>query len=287
MRLNYRPWLKTSRQANWKPSLLGIALTALLFGSLVGCSAPNAMESNRLASQATTAAAPRLAPAYSAQETKVSVDRCERGRCAVLSVRQVAFTGYERFNAFVDQALASMAWQSQTAVSPYRGITGLAAYFRASAQPGEQLTLETTVVRHSPTVVVLLLNQYRFDGGAHGESTAQYINWLLPQDRVVSLESMLLPGAMPAYTEALKRAHTKWIGSQVKAGSIEDAATFAEQWAFVPSDNAALMADGLRVSYPRYAIAPGFFGEPSLLVPYEDLRNIIKPDILKQVMAAQ
>jgi len=274
MRLNYRHW----------PKPLTAVLAGLLFGSLVGCTAPSAMGSNRMPTAAISA--PLIAPAYATEMSKVAVNRCERSRCAELSVERVSFVDHERFNAFVDQALASMAWQSQSAVSPYQGLSGLSQYFRESAKAGEQLSLKTTVVRHSPAVVVLLLNQYRFEGGAHGESSGQYINWLLPQDRVVSLESMLLPGAMPAYTDVLKQAHTSWIASQVKAGSIEDAASFAQQWPFVPSDNAALMLDGLSVSYPRYAIAPGFFGEPDLSIPYAQLRGIIKPEILKQALSA-
>lgn len=267
MRPNYRRWPK--------PLSLTLALTALLFGTLVGYSASSAMGASVLAS----------APAYLSEETKVMVDRCERARCAELNVQRVSFVGQESFNAFVNQALASMAWQSQTAAAPYQGLTGLTDYFRVSAKPGEQLSLKTSVVRHSPALVVLLLSQYRFDGGAHGESSDQYINWLLPDGHVVSLESMLLPGAMAAYTDALKEAHAMWIASQVKTGSIEDAEAFSQQWPFESSDNAALMVDGLRVGYPRYAIAPGFFGEPSITIPYADLRGVIKPEILSRATA--
>jgi hypothetical protein len=225
----------------------------------------------------------QIAPAFSTQTVTVPVDRCENNRCAELIVESVNFVGHEAFNAFVEQSLVSMAWQNQNAVQPYRGLAGLTDYFRSSAQAGEQLSLKTTIQRHSPSVVVLLLSQYRFEGGAHGESSSQYINWLLPQNRAVSLESMLLPGAMPAFMAALNDAHGAWVASQARTGSIDDVASFIEQWPFTASDNVALMPNGLTVMYPRYAIAPGFFGEPSLVIPYAALRDTIKPEILAQV----
>lgn len=258
MRQSYRHWPKTITQT----------FTGVLFGVLF-------LEASAFASE-------QVAPAFSTQTITVPVDRCENNRCAELIVESVDFVGHEAFNAFVEQSLVSMAWQNEGAVQPYRGLAGLTDYFRSSAQAGEQLSLKTTIQRHSPSLVVLLLSQYRFEGGAHGESSSQFINWLLPQNRAVSLESMLLPDAMPDYIEALKVAHEAWVASQAQTGSIDDVDSFIEQWPFSGSDNVALMPNGLTVMYPRYAIAPGFFGEPSLLIPYSALRDTIKPEILKQ-----
>jgi hypothetical protein len=260
MRQSYPHWPKTITQT----------FTGVLFGVLFLAASAFASEP--------------IAPAYSTQTVTVPVDRCENNRCAELIVESVNFVGDEAFNAFVEQSLVSMAWQNEEAIQPYQGLAGLTGYFRSSAQAGEQLSLKTTIQRHSPSVVVLLLTQYRFEGGAHGESSSQYINWLLPQNRPVSLESMLLPGTMPDFIAALKAAHGAWVASQAQTGSIDNVDSFIEQWPFKASDNVALMPNGLSVIYPRYAIAPGFFGEPSLVIPYAALRNTIKPEILTQAV---
>jgi hypothetical protein len=244
------------------------AFKVLLFGALL-------LSSTAFASEP-------YAPAFSTQAITVPVDRCENNRCAELIVQSVRFVGHEAFNAFVEQSLVSMAWQKDVEVQPYQSLAGLTDYFRGNARVGEQLSLKTTVQRHSPSVVVLLLSQYRFEGGAHGESSSQYINWLLPQNLALSLESMLLPGAMPDFVAALKNAYKAWVATQVKTGSIDDVDSFVEQWPFTASDNVALMPNGLTVIYPRYGIAPGFFGEPMLVLPYAVLRHIIKPEILTQ-----
>ncbi len=249
------------------------AFTGLLYGVLF-LSAP-------------TFASGQSAPAYSKQSITVAVDRCKNNRCAELIVESVSFLGHVDFNVFVEQSLVSMAWQTEGAVQSYRNVVGLTNHFRLSAKAGEQLSLSTTVKRHSPSIVVLHLSQYRFEGGAHGESFSQYINWLLPQDRTVSLEAMLLPGAMPAFIVALKDAHGAWVASHAKTGSIDDVDSFIAQWPFVASDNVALLPNGLTVMYPRYAIAPGFFGESNLVIPYDALRTTIKPEILTQAILSQ
>ncbi len=258
MRQSYPRW----------PKPINLVFTGVVFGVLV--------------LSASAFASGQSAPAFSTQAITVPVDRCENNHCAELIVQSVTFVGHEAFNAFVEQSLVSMAWQNEGGEQPYRGLAGLTNYFRSSAKPAEQLSLKTTVQRHSPSLVVLRLSQYRFEGGAHGESSSQYINWLLPQNRALSLESMLLPGAMPKFITALKSAHGAWVASQAKTGSIDDIDAFIEQWPFTASDNAALMPNGLTVMYPRYAIAPGFFGEPSLVIPYAVLGSIIKPEILTQ-----
>ncbi len=76
------------------------------------------------------------------------------------------------------------------------------------------------------------------------------------------------------------RAHKQWLVDQQSAGTIQNVPEFIEQWPFAPSDNVAFMAQGWLVGYPRYAIAPGSFGEPTLTVPYSALVDIIDPDLL-------
>lgn len=240
---------------------------------------------------ASTQAQAQLSPdkptllAYEAASRVVYVDRCERDRCAELDIQTLRFEANPRFNQFVVQALVSMAWSSATKNAPYQDVAQLAEYFQETAKPGEQLNLGSSVLRQTPELVVLSLTQYRFEGGAHGESSQFLINWLPRQDRVISLETALLPGAMTAYVEALSQAHEAWLHDQANAGTIDDVAVFKEQWPLLPSKNIALMPDGLMVSYPRYSIGPGSFGEPTITLPYAKLEDVFKPDILALAVA--
>jgi len=219
-------------------------------------------------------------PAYATMQSKTPGMRCKAGRCGELVIETVLFREQPAFNEFVSLALASMAWTRDDQIAPFRGLEQLRTYFVDHAQPDEQLTLSARILRHDADLVVLELTRYLFAGGAHGTTSVQYVNWLVSENQVMSLQTLLLPDQMPAFTEALRLAHEQWLVSQKDAIGT-DVASFKAAWPFKPTDNAALMPQGLQVTYERYVIAPGSFGEPSLFVPYAALHGILKPHVLR------
>lgn len=212
-------------------------------------------------------------------ERTIRGQHCISARCGQLTVRTLAFAGYPAITAFVDLALSTMATLDTDGAPPYRGLAEYEAYFRASAKPHDETVLEARVVRNDPALVVIELKSYIFRGGANGISAVQYINWFPTLNHVASLETLLIPGQMPRFVEALRRQHQAWLQSQRQAIG-PDASAFRKRWPFKPTDNAALMPDGLRVTYDRFVIAPGSFGEPSLTIPYEALEGILRPNYL-------
>lgn len=207
--------------------------------------------------------------------------RCAKDRCASLHVRTADFARHPDFTQFLTRSLLSMASVPGT---PARtaDVSALMAQFEKTATPQTSEYLQANVVRNQSDLVVVDLVHYVFSGGAHGDTTSQYVNWLPETNRVASLETMLLPGAMTRFEQALREQHQIWLKEQMNA--INDLKSFEQTWPFKPSDNAALMPAGLTVTYGRYVLGPGFFGQPSLVIPYSKLTNILKPEFLKAGM---
>lgn len=209
---------------------------------------------------------------------------CQGEDCPKLKIKQIEFVGQSKFNAFMDQALATMASVDQDFVPPYRTLKELTAYFLQTARGRQTVDLQADVVRATSALIVVRLDSYLYNGGANGMSATQYVNWVFKTDRLLSLESMLLPGAMPKYLEVLKAQHAKWlISNPVRQ---DNPAKYDQVWPFVPSDNVALMQDGLAVQYDPYAIAPGSFGKPVITIPYAALQSIIRPEVMQIGQAA-
>jgi len=181
---------------------------------------------------------------------------------------------------FVDMALSSMGVLDSEHVPPYRGLAQLSTFFKTHAKPFDEIVLRADVLRHGPSLVVVGLNSYIFQGGAHGISAVQYINWFPVHNHVASLETILMPDAMPRFIDVLREQHAVWI-AQNKEAIGPDLKAFERAWPFKPTDNAALMPDGLQVTYDRYVIAPGSFGEPSITIPYSALNGIVRPNYLE------
>jgi len=219
-------------------------------------------------------------PSYTTSEAIVQGGNCQAGRCGQLTIRTVSFAGYPEMTQFIDMALSSMAFLDSDHVPPYRGLAQLSTFFKATSKSADEIVLQAKVVRHDPALVVVALSSYIFQGGAHGISAVQYINWFPVRNHVASLETMLIPGALPKFVDALREQHAQWL-LRSKEAIGPDLKAFERAWPFKPTDNAALMPDGLRVTYDRYVIAPGSFGEPSITVPYSALKGILRPNYLE------
>jgi hypothetical protein len=202
--------------------------------------------------------------------------RCLNKQCGTLTIRSVAFNEFKDFSAFIDLSLATMASLDSDIVPPYRGLESLGVYFAETAKPKSDVVLEAKVLRNSPTIVVVALSSYIYNGGANGQSSTQYLNWLPDFNRLVGLQTMLMTDHMPKYIAVLAQAHQNWLEKNREA--MGDFEQFKKQWPFKPSDNVALLAQGLEVSFDPFTIAPKSFGEPKILIPYSQLEGVLRPE---------
>ena len=203
---------------------------------------------------------------------------CTGAECPSLKIRRLAFTGHDRFNKFLDETLASLAELETKQTAPFKTLAAFQKYFFAVAKPRWEVVLEAGVRRETPALVVVQLDSYVFSGGAHGASTTQYINWLPKVDRLLTLETMILPSAASKFEQALRRQHAEWLKTNTVAQ--ENPAAYSKTWPFTMSDNVALLAEGLAVTYDPYVLAPYSFGRPTFVIPYSELNGILRPELM-------
>jgi len=172
-----------------------------------------------------------------------------------------------------------MSTALQEKPSKFESFNQLESYFWNHASPQTTLYLQANVLRSQQELVVVEALRYIFTGGAHGETDSHYVNWLAQEDKILTFKDMLLPGAQTRFELLLQKAHQQWLESQGNA--IDDIQAFKQNWPFQSSHNVALMPDALHVTYARYTLAPGSFGQPTLTIPYSDLNGVFKPEILK------
>lgn len=124
------------------------------------------------------------------------------------------------------------------------------------------------------TVVVLDVDNYTFTGGAHGMNVVSSLNWDIRLQRVVGLKDWLLPNRESAFWQEARLAHHQWLTRQ------PDAQSLADGWPFDKTDVMALLPTGLILKYQPYSIGPYAMGTPEIVIPYERLTGIFKPDYL-------
>lgn len=263
--------------AVWRRLARATGALAVL-AALAGCaSAPSDIS---LAKPAAAVAAPVGGLAVERIEWKRARPGC-RTDCPTISVQSVAFAQAPRLTQLVDHALAMMTGlDTASRQLPYVDLAGFEEDFWQTAQPGYETVLKAAVLRQTPDLVVLQLDSYQYTGGAHGIPATQYLNWQVEPGRLLSLDDILVPGQRPAFMAALRQAHAAWLRDNPDAKA--DPARYDQLWPFQESDNYALLADGVRIKYDAYTIAPYSHGQPELTIPYASLQGVVKPQYLPQ-----
>ncbi|MFT0531790.1 RsiV family protein [Castellaniella hirudinis] len=201
------------------------------------------------------------------------------GECPKLVIDSLVFPGHPRLSELVDHALATMTWLDQDRPAPYDTLRDYQAYFWKTAAPRDETNLiaRTRYRNQALTVIELNVGQYQ-TGMAHGVSGNQFINWDNQAGQALTIDQLLRPGARPAFDAALRTVHAQWV--QAHRDAVQDPDNFTRMWPFVSSDNVAITDQGLLVKYQSYEIAPYAWGQPELLIPYDRLSGVLRPQFL-------
>ena len=138
------------------------------------------------------------------------------------------------------------------------------------------------LIAQSP-VATVVMNSSSYLGGAHGAAAQQYYNFDLKQQRQLQLQDILQPNQRAALRQEAHRVFQRWVVDSKLATSVEE---YEQVWPFQLSDNFFLSQQGLILQYGEYEIGPYVVGLPRLVVPYEKLQKILKPQYLPQAAKA-
>ncbi len=200
---------------------------------------------------------------------------CQGERCSLVNVDTLQFAGQAHLNALIERALLAMTAEEANGTPP----GSLREYARDRLQQaprGEETWLQAKLLDHHDDLLVIELSSYLYRGGAHGLPGRGFINYSTRLGRALQLADLLRPGQEAAFWQAAGEAHQRWLRGQ----QIDDPEEFRRNWPFQTTDNVALLGDRLLLKYDVYALAPYAMGHPSLEIPYDRLRQILKPEYL-------
>lgn len=218
---------------------------------------------------------------YSMESWKELPESCDRTLksseelCGNISVNIARYATQPALNRSIESQLLGMLDGGQ---NPFPSIKALRAAFLQSATPRDMLTLSAKPYRETPALLVLELETEEYSGGANGMYQTEYLNWSIPQQRALTLDDVLEPGAKPRFDTLLRTAFDNWMAA--KNLSETEYAEYVQTWPYQPSSIFALDTDGVRILYPLYSIAPRSDGIPVFNLPYSALDGILRPEYL-------
>ncbi|WP_394059824.1 RsiV family protein [Alcaligenes sp. WGS1538] len=200
------------------------------------------------------------------------------GECPSLDVKSLIFPGNQALTALVDRSLAQMTILGEREPG-YRGLKEFENYYWATANGKDKVQLTArTRYRNRDLTVVELGSWLYMTGAAHSIAASQFLNWDNRLQMALPLDRLLVPGRQGQFQELVRQAHAAWV--QTLPDAQQDPQGWARMWPFQPASNAALTDKGVVVKYNAYEIAPYSLGQPELLLPYAQLRGILRPDYL-------
>ncbi|WP_442597985.1 RsiV family protein [Parapusillimonas sp. JC17] len=202
-----------------------------------------------------------------------------KGECPKLELDSIIFPGVPRLTELIDHALATMTDIAGNSAAPYSTIAGYEDYFWKTAAARDSTLLSARTRYRNRHITLVELNSWMYKtGAAHGMSATQFLNWDNDHQKVLGMNDVLQNGARPAFEAALQRVHAQWLQNHPDAQ--RDPEGFRRVWPFQPSENFGLSDQGIVVKYDSYQIAPYSSGQPELLIPYDQLQGVLRPEYM-------
>lgn len=139
------------------------------------------------------------------------------------------------------------------------------------------LFIKPQVLNPKGPIATVVVNASNYIGGAHGSTAQQYFNFELSSKSLLSLDQIIVTGKRKQFNDLAYTAFQDWI-KQTQPDM--DVKAYQQLWQFTLSENFYLSSEGLILQYGEYEIGPYAIGLPRLIIPYDKLKDILKPQYL-------
>ena len=142
------------------------------------------------------------------------------------------------------------------------------------------LMIKPKILQPKGTLATVVLNSSSYLGGAHGSTSQRYYNFDLANQKQIQLHDLLLPKQKATLDKLAHEAFKVWI---VDSKLATDPKEYEQAWPFQVTDNFLLGEQGLILQYGEYEIGPYVVGLPRLVIPFSELRSVLKPEYLPKI----
>lgn len=137
------------------------------------------------------------------------------------------------------------------------------------------LIINLKVLRQLPGYLSVQYSHADYAGGAHGNSSINYLNYNPETKQEIALDSLIVPGKMPQLVKIAENIFRK--NEKLNSGESLEDRYFFENGKFSLAQNFRVTDQGLLFLYNPYEIKPYVDGYTELLIPFRDIQDIARP----------
>lgn len=135
------------------------------------------------------------------------------------------------------------------------------------------ISLSPKILNSDKPLATVVLNTSSYLGGAHGASAQTYFNFDLVSKKQIGLDQIIEANQKAKFEKLAHDAFKTWVIDSKLAESVNE---YEQAWKFTLSDNFYLGKQGLILQYGEYDIGPYVVGLPRLMIPYDQLKGVLK-----------
>ncbi|MDX1497147.1 MAG: DUF3298 domain-containing protein [Salinisphaeraceae bacterium] len=199
-------------------------------------------------------------------ELKRSKAGCNGDECAQVKLQWLEFTGEPKLTELVETELLTMLSGDST----QKDLPSFADSFLKNAEPLWEAGSRVSIKRGNGRLITLELRAHQYTGGAHALPLISYLNIDRQSRQALSLSDVLKADAEPDFWQAARKAHQRWLDSEPQG--------FKPIAAFSQTDNFFIGGQAVELRYNVYTLGPYAMGQPSLYVPCEEVRKLLRPN---------
>jgi hypothetical protein len=202
--------------------------------------------------------------------------------CTVVKIKYPVFKGKPTLNDSIKHKLLNIFMLGE---KPDTSLRVLATSFLKSYTDAKKddprsemfYTLESyvKVIRQDSSLLAMEYGGYSYQGGAHGASFTGFINWDVKTDKPVVLDDILVSGYQAQLTKIAEKIFRKYEKLADTSSLARD--YFFKDNKFALNQNYSITPAGIRFVYNQYEIKPYAAGQTELLLPYSQLKTLMRP----------
>jgi len=195
-------------------------------------------------------------------------------------------------NAFILQALlvaGSEEEQKETLEDLAEGFLGKYENLRKDMpdySTGWFLERSITVIHNTTDILSLDMSEIVYSGGAHPNSTRNYVSLDVSTGMILTLSDILMDDHMRSLKEIAEREFRR-LKETPADQDLDEAGFWFEDGKFRLNDNFAIIDQGLVFYFNNYEVASYADGPTRLVIPFENLKPLVRKDRLEWFAQSQ
>jgi hypothetical protein len=135
---------------------------------------------------------------------------------------------------------------------------------------------QAKIIRQDSSLTTLEISGYRFEGGAHGSTVTNFINWNTKSKKNITLSDIMTDGYKDKLTAIADTIFRKQEKLSATASLAKD--YFFKDSKFALNNNFSITPLGIKFLYNQYEIKPYAAGQTELFIPYAKIKSLLKPN---------